>query len=242
MKKAVVSALAVSAAFFAFAAQNDPLITFSTLGTDTYADGSTVLDGEHYALCWSKDFSKFAINADGTAENGKVVLSAPLAKGGRCPTVLFEVDAAKAETEYAGGGWAVYLLDTRKFAEDGTVTLAANAKSVNTVGKVGEAFAVKAGEVIAKGGGDAVQTSKIASGVEVAKPEITDFKVVDGYVHMTVKGTMPFLAYGISKGATPGAVATPIGDPAAGGVTQDEEITLIAPANGGVGFFQVQRR
>ena len=34
----------------AFAAQNDALVSFSTPGPDKYADGTTVLDGEYYAI------------------------------------------------------------------------------------------------------------------------------------------------------------------------------------------------
>lgn len=243
MKKMFIAGFAALASVAAFAAANDVLITFSTPGPDTYADGTTVLDGERYALCWSKDFAKFAINADGTVENGYMVIAAPVAKGGRCPTVVFEVSAANAESKYKGGKWAVYLLDTRKFGSDGSVALAGNTKTINTVGKVGDAFSASTGSAASVAGGDAAASaSEIASGVEVAKPEITGFKVVDGYIYMTVKGTVPFLAYGIAEGAAPDAVATPVGDAGRGAATTDEEITLIAPANGESGFFQVQRR
>ena len=67
MKKLSISMIAVAMSLAAFAAANDALIKFSSKGPDKYADGATVLDGEYYALCWSKDFSQFAINADGTA-------------------------------------------------------------------------------------------------------------------------------------------------------------------------------
>ncbi|MBQ8125761.1 MAG: hypothetical protein IJ173_07735, partial [Kiritimatiellae bacterium] len=68
MNKLLTAACALALSLAAFAAQNDALVTFSTKGPDCYADGTTVLDGECYALCWSKDFANFAIRADGTAE------------------------------------------------------------------------------------------------------------------------------------------------------------------------------
>ena len=137
MKKLMTVGCALALAGAALAAANDVLITFSTPGPDTYADGTTVLDGERYALCWSKDFSQFAIKADGTAEGGAVVLKAPIAKGGRCPMTVFEIDADYAARNFAGGEWAVYLLDTRTFASNGAASLAGVAGTVNTAGQVG---------------------------------------------------------------------------------------------------------
>ena len=70
---------------FAATAELDTLITFSTKGPDTYLDGKTVMDGECYALVWTKTGSTFAgLNADGTCvdpENNALVLAAPIAKG-----------------------------------------------------------------------------------------------------------------------------------------------------------------
>ena len=44
---------------------NDTCISFSTKGPDTYLDGSVVLDGECYALVWSKDGVFDGFNAKG---------------------------------------------------------------------------------------------------------------------------------------------------------------------------------
>ena len=223
-----------------FAAQNDVLVTFSTKGPDKYADGKVVMDGECYALCWSKDFSKFAVKSDGTAEGGEVVLKAPLAKNGRCPSVTFEVDADDAATKYVGGEWAVYLLDTRRFAADGTASVAgAAARSVNTSGLVAKA-SVGAGSVGSLASGSAAATD-VASGVELPKPEITGIKVLDGNVYVTVKGTVPFLAYGLAEGATPDAVTDTVGEQKPGRVSADDEVILVAPAKAGGAFFKVAR-
>ena len=239
MKKAMFSMLAAFAATAAFAAANDMLVSFSTKGPDKYADGSTVMDGECYALCWSKDFSKFAIKSDGTADGGDILLKAPVAKGGRCPTVMFEVSADLAEGKYAGGEWAVYLLDTRSFSVDGkAVVRGASAKVVNTSGRVSQADSVG---VAASGtlAGLAAAASDVTEGTDVPKPTITGIKVVGGNVYVSVKGTVPFLAYGLSEGATPGSVTESVGETAAGRVSADDEIILVAPAKKGGGFFKV---
>jgi hypothetical protein len=236
MKKLMTFGCAAALAGAALAAANDVLITFSTPGPDTYADGTTVLDGERYALCWSTDFANFAIKADGTAEGGTVVLKAPIAKGGRCPTTVFEIDAAYAAANFVGGEWAVYLLDTRTFANDGTARLAVAEGTVNTAGQVGK-VSVGSGTVATLTGA-AATASALPSGVELPKPEITGIKVAAGYVYVTVKGA-PYLGYTLASGKTPDALAeTP-------DVTREttgaEEITIVTPAKAGGAFFQIQR-
>lgn len=220
--------VAAVAAGAAFAAANDVVVTFSTPGPDRYADGTAVRDGEKYALCWSQDFAGFSINSDGTAEGGSVVIAAPVAKGGRCPTVVFEVDADYAAANFPGGEWAVYLLDTRDFG----------AGSVNTSGFVAKA-SVGSAKVGSIAGVQAAATT-VAGGVEVPRPEVTGIKVVDGYVYVTVKGTVPFLAYGLAEGATPDDVSTPVDGAQPGDA--NEEIVLVTPARQGSAFFKVGRK
>ena len=75
---ALFAAVAVSAAF---GAANDTLLTFSTPGIDKYADGRRVLDGECYALVWTKDGATFGgIAADGKllSENDKLTVRIPV--------------------------------------------------------------------------------------------------------------------------------------------------------------------
>ena len=217
------------------------LSPISTKGPDTYADGTTVLDGECYALCWSKDFANFAIKADGTAEGGAVVLKAPVAKGGRCPNVLFQVSADDIASKYAGGSWAVYLLDTRRFAADGAATVAgASAATVNTTGFVAAA-SVGSGSLGSVAAG-AVGTAEVAAGVEVPQPQITGIRIVDGNVYVSVKGTVPFLSYGLAEGATPDAVTAAVGAAEPGKASAEDEVILVAPAKDGGAFFKVGRK
>ena len=240
LMKSVLAVGMATASLAAFAAANDMLVTFSTKGPDKYADGRTVMDGECYALCWSRDFSRFAVRSDGTGEGGEVVLKAPVAQGGRCPCVAFEVDAGEMASKYAGGEWAVYLLDTRRFSADGAARVSgASATTVNTSGFVAKA-GVASGTVGTVVSGSAAATD-VASGVEVPKPRITGIRVVDGNVYVSVKGTVPFLSYGLSEGATPGDVAEPVGESAAGGASAEDEVILVAPAKRGAAFFRVSR-
>ena len=242
MKKTMLSMVAALAASAAFSAVNDMMITFSTPGPDTYADGKAVMDGERYALCWSKDFSQFKINPDGTATGGEVVLVAPKASGGRCPTVVFEVNADYYDRKgFADGKWAVYLLDTRRFttAADGSlvVTLAGNSKTVNTSGMVGGAVSVKSGSPADLSGIAAAATT--AAG-DVAAPRITGIRVYEGNVYVTVKGA-PYLGYGLTAGDTPAKVDTAVGD-ATADATGEEEVTIVTPVKDGGQFFKVERK
>lgn len=70
MKKLVTMVVGAMAAVAAFgAAQNDLRVTFWSAGPDQYKDGSTVVDGEMYALVWTKAGSTFA----GFAADGSLV-------------------------------------------------------------------------------------------------------------------------------------------------------------------------
>ena len=238
MKKTMLSMFAAMAATAAFAAANDVLITFSTPGQDKYADGTTVLDGERYALCWSKDFSQFKIKPDGTVEGGALVFAAPLAKGGRCPTTLFEVDADLVAKKYTGGEWAVYMLDTRKFGATGAVVSVGSMDTVNTFGAVGTSVAVATGSAGGLLGGVAGE-AKAATG-DVAAPEITGIRVFEGNVYVTVKGA-PYLGYGLKEGATPAKVASDVAD-AKATASGEEEVTIVTPVKEGGAFFKVNRK
>lgn len=232
MKKLIALGVAAIAAQLTFAAANDVLITFSTPGPDTYADGTQVADGEYYALCWSQDFANFAINSDGSATGGEIVLKAPVAKDGCCPTIVFEIDAAYAAAKnFASGSWSVFLLDTRDFGSN----------EVNTVGQVGSALTVGTGSVATLTGASA-KTSEVAAGIELPTPQVTGIKVVDGYVYVTVKGTVPYLAYGLTEGATPSTVNAEVGAAEPGAKAKDDVITIVTPAKEGGAFFKVGRR
>ena len=220
-----------------FAAANDLLVTFSTPGPDTYADGTTVLDGECYALCWSTDFSQFAITPTGEGVNGKVVLKAPVAKGGRCPTTVLEINSDYVKQNFNGGEWAVYLLDTRWFSPTGLASVGSATRG-NTFGLVGNSVAVPSGSAAGILAGTAGSATSVAG--EVAAPDITGIKVAGGKVFVTVK-SVPYLGYALVEGATPDTVTEDV-DGAKASATGDDEVTIVTDAKEGGAFFKVNRK
>lgn len=251
-RKVVASMLALAFVGATFAAQNDLLISFSTRGPDTYADGSTVIDGECYALVWTPDNVESAtIAADGTAVDGaKIVLVAPVAMNGKCPNVVYRVDVKRVESEFANGKWSVYLLDTRKYSYDkdgkSVVTLAGikndgSVKLVNATSMVGDA-------TLKAGSGDNVSLSaavatKAGIGTElpadVPQPTIAGIEVKGGNVYVTIENAVPYLSYDLTTGDTPDAVTESVDKPCTG--RDDGTVLLIAPAKEGGAFFKVGR-
>ena len=246
-RRAVCGVVAAFALCSAFAAQNDALVTFSTKGPDKYADGSVVVDGERYALVWTAAGSDgAAIAADGSVKGGEIVLTAPVAKGGRCPTVMFEVEADDIETKYKNGTWSVYLLDTRRYGADGSVTLAGvsggRPVAVNAAGLVaGSSVKLSSGGISDAAVAAAASASSATAVPEgTPSPTITGIRVEGANVFVTVRGTVPHLAYGLKSGETPSEVSEPAGAPRSG--EESGEITLVAPMKKGGEFFKVERR
>ena len=249
MKKAMFSMLAALAAAVASAAANDALVTFSTKGPDKYADGTAVVDGERYALVWTAPGSDgAAIAADGSVKGGEIVLTAPVAKGGRCPTVVFEVGADLMSSRYVGGTWSVYLLDTRRYGADGAVTLAGSVGglpvAINAAGAVaGSSVALSSGVISGVVAASASAATATAVPEGTPSPTITGIRVEGANVFVSVKGTVPYLQYGLSSGSTPDAVTEGVsGTPQTGASAPDEEIVLVAPAKSGGAFFKVGRK
>ena len=247
MKKLMTMIGAVGLAFAATAAIDDALLAFSTVGPDKYADGTTVLDGECYALVRTLPGATFGgIAAAGTAvaETDEIVLLAPLAKDGRCPKVLFQIPSDKTE-----GTFSVYLLDTRVQAGDGTVKPAGVAngkpKLVNGYGLATEATKVAKATA---GGATTVAEKETAGGEVVAagaaipknvqQPKITSIKIEGDYVKLTVQNLPGYMR--VSSGADVSADDTQGAAQATDGAT--DEVILYAPkAAGASGFFKVIR-
>lgn len=210
-KLSIVSA-ALFAACGAFADAANTLITFSTPGPDTYADGTTVKDGEIYALVWSADgnFDGFTANGEATDPSDKVIFKSALAKGGKCPLTLFQIDSKVAPQ---GGEYAVYLLDTR--AGNGLVTGAAVAKTFakgasataniaavdtdNTVDADGNTVAVVSGGAAITGASDAI--APVINGIAIDGAQVT----------ITVGNLVPGLKYSVMGGLKRDAVVKSVG-------------------------------
>ena len=200
----------------AFADAANVLISFSTDGSETYADEKPVLPGEWYALCWSADpvFDGLTIDCKPVTEGEEVVVAAPLAEklsNGNvgCPYVIFQLDSASAKA-HTDGYYFVYLLDTR----DATGTAVATAKdgalvpdvangAVATMNYTASASTgtVKTGEAVA----DSWAETAIA---EVKQPKITAFKVEGANVKITVTDMLPGVKYNVMLGETPSTLTT----------------------------------
>ena len=236
MKKLMMAGVA-GLAMASFAAVNDTLITFSTPGVDTYKDGTAVLDGECYALVWSADGAFEGVKADGTPvdANDQVVLVAPVAKDGKCPELVYQVDAATAKA-LAGGQYAVYLLDTRRtvagetkvgLGDDGNLSLVTSYAAASDTG-------VTAGEagIASAAATKAVDGAAVAAYVEVPKPVVA-IEVKTATIKLKVSGMLPIATYWVEKGTDLANVSEKIADVPADGAVEVEKKDAAA-------FFQVK--
>ena len=209
MSKAFTLFAAALCAAGAFADAANVLISFSTQA-DYYADGTPVLDGEWYALCWAKDrnFDGITLDCKPVNPDEKILIMAPLAKGGRCPFVVFQIDSAVAPSD---GRYLVYLLDTR----DATGTSVAKAVE-NDAGErvpmssINGAAVTKGYTASTSAGKNKARAVAVTSGgwaasevVDAEPPRITAFKVEDAKVKITVAGMLPGVKYNISMGSSP---------------------------------------
>ena len=243
MKKlvAIVSMFAAGL-LFAIPVPSVDCITFSTVGPDTYADGSTVLDGECYALVWSADGVFEGIKADATPvdTSDKVVFIAPYAKDGKCQTVVFQI----ADGFVSGGQFEVLLLDTRKYADGGAVSVG---KGVDGKIVVNKAVSAIADVKVARGGGVGAETTSesavsatastpIPEGVK--EPKIKSITFEGDYVVVDVEGTSGYLNYALKGGDTPSVE----GEAGAAKTGNGGTIRLVYPKAGNSGFFKVIRK
>ncbi|MBQ0033450.1 MAG: hypothetical protein KBT68_11720, partial [bacterium] len=154
------------------------------------------------------------IDADGKAVPPSVVaLKAPVAKDGKCPQVLFEIDEGYAKANYPGGTWGVYLLDTRKFKSDADGVIVKDAQGkpivescgkagnpVNGYGKTAADISVRLGSV----GGAPVEATVASAIPESAKGfRFEKIEFVDDNVYYHVSGSSSNLRYGITAGDRP---------------------------------------
>ena len=251
-----------------YASINDKVLRFSTAGTDRYADGSVVMDGECYALVWSPKGTTFSgFNADGTPVSSadRVVLAGALALNGRCRDSLFQIPAAEY-AELEGGEWAVCLVDTRNVygvpvgAQDGKPLrvnrwgLVQSGVTVETPSKM--TTAVKSGRAklaatggtrsVASDGGlgetvPPVRANRLSAvPPNLAPPQITAIEVADGEVWLAVKDTVPYLSYTIISGSEPGNLKTDYFSEVIDGEA-GEEIAIGTVQSVNRRFFKVKR-
>lgn len=216
----------------------DSAIVFSTVGPDRYADGSTVLDGELYALVWTEDGVFEGFSADGKAldEKDKILVAAPLAKDGRCPKVMFQIPRALA-VNY--GKFEVFLVDTRVAAASGAVTPRGTAngevKLVNGYGRVPAEIALSG--VSSKAEGAAVANLNSAAPKDARQPRVKAMRIEGDEVVLTVENMPGYMRVQSGRNAaaadsTGAAVETP---------ASGDTLTIKAPKVGDSGFYRVIR-
>ena len=244
---AVAVAAAVLAPSAGFGVEPPVTVTFKTTGPDCYADNTTVLDGECYALVWSPDADTQPVfYADGTVENGKIVRCGPFAKGGRCPKSKFEVSHDEYE-ELKDGHLSVYLLDTRRWNEDGTVSVSGFSGSAVICNNA----AVGLGSVVSSNL-ESISTVKVNSSIttdtvtalpeDAPTPVITDISIEEGQVVITATNTASYIQYSLKSGDKPSSVTKAAGNPRSGLEDRETSVTFTVPASEGGAFFKVGRR
>lgn len=207
--KKVLFAFGLLAVGAVFAAQDDTLLTFSTPGPDKYADGSAVLNGESYAVVWTKDGATFGgLTAEGTviSENDKLVFIAPIAKDAHCPLSVLSI-SADAMSQYENGSFSLYLLDTRVKKSDGKTALAPKTEKgvPETVNSVGEAAADRGdGRIVAASG---VKLGAVGVYTKIESPVITAMKIESATIRLEVKGMSKAASYFVVPGDVSGNFA-----------------------------------
>lgn len=246
MKK-LICAMLIAAASAALAEGDDNIaVLVSTTGPDCYLGGEVVMDGECYALVWSRDGVFDGFTADGAPidSNDCVVSVGAVAKNGRCRAV-FEVSATLA-AKLAGGVYAVYVLDTR--VAGGGVTKPRGTSDgklevLNGYGEVAQGVTVTSGLAIVdaaqsgrSGGGKTAGTvAEAAEGVE--QPKVTRIVPDGDNVVIYVKGLGGYMR--VRTGTTPA-----LKDGVTPAVQTDgsaDEIRIVVPKTGSSGFYRVIR-
>ena len=237
--RAFVCAALLGGSAAAAVSENAGILGFSTKGPDRYADGTPVLDGEVYALVWTRSGTAFAgFNVDGTLvdqANASVLYAAPLAKGGRCESIKFVVDPLILKGWRANGVLSLHLLDTRAWAADGTGAVAGAARGAGvscvTEGVSVETAAASPFASATGGTGASPVYAASAVGTDVPSPKITGIRVEGDAVVLTVANTVNALDYAVSAGRTPAADddahASP--RPASGAAAKGAVIALRVP-------------
>jgi len=257
MKKIICSIAGLLTAFIA--AQADTVFYFQTVGPDKYEDGTSVIDGEFYALVWTKAGTAFAgFNADATLKdpaNSTLVAAVPFARGGRLSTTQHQATDAQA-LSFVGGTFHVILLDTRN--ADGTLANATADELVNgrrpfkVVNGYKDVAAMTYASVLASSSLNIAAPIRVDAAsllpADTPKPVITGMTVREGAngreMVIKVKGTASYLRYTAAVtddlSAAPKAVEAATG--ANGASDTESEVEIVVPVTGDKGFFKVIRK
>ena len=149
-----------------------------------------------------------------------------------------------------GGRISLWLLDTRVYAQDGTVKPCEvkgwDTKSVPAVAsaaKVQAEIQVSAPGAKSISGASAGEAVATAVPGDVPSPVIKSFKIEDGYAIIEVANTKPYITYDLAAGDKPNVLEKGKAQhPVNGAATAEDTITLIKPVKEGGEFFSVNRK
>ena len=247
MKRTLLLGMALMAAVLFADGADDTLITFSTNGAepDRYADGEAVLDGECYALVWSKDGVFDGLKADGSPVDpeDRMILVAAVADKGHCPEVLFQISADRAAS-LANGKYGVILLDTREKRGDAVVprgTTGGRLTMVNGFGVVTDQMRIAASghttiDELLRPKGQVADHNAVAA-ADVPQPRIKHIWLDGDNVFLKVENLGGFMR--VQGATTNGSFVTMGGATNTDGDTLD--VILVAPKVGSSGFYRVLR-
>lgn len=229
MNRTLIAMVAVATmAFGALGDARNQLVSFYSNGPDKYADGTTVLDGEWYALVWSKDgtFEGFTPQCGPVDKKDLVVLMAPLAKDGHCPYSVFQVDSKSDKYKANGDGvYAVYLLDTRNADKSSPSVKGESGLPANVDGAVALAAGGSTG-VVAVASAEWNESSVDESAEGYDAPKISAIKVEGAKVRLTVTGLLPSVKYNVRMGGKVDSLDTfALETPALGATEADFVVT-----------------
>jgi len=237
--KFIALAAVAAATSCAFADAANVLVSFSTTA-DKYADGTAVKDGEWYALCWSADgnFEGLKLDCTPVDENDMVCLMASLAKDGKCPYTVFQIDSQSEKCKRTGT-YTVILLDTRD-ASGAVATAKPTSVNAAVAAKEYKAGSATSGTTEKEPAGEkAWAQSTIDETVPGYKqPVIKGFKVIgDAKVQIEVDDLMPSVKYNVKMGKAADKLDNYGLETPAAGV---DKATFVIEA-GDAKFFQIAR-
>jgi len=202
ISKFIAIAAVAATATGAFADAANVLVSFSTTA-DKYADGTPVKDGEWYALAWSADgvFEGLQLDCTPIDPNDLVIMKASLAKGGKCPYTVFQIDSQSPNCKRTGT-YSVVMLDTRDVngQPSKTTPKAVNAAAVAKDYQAGSATSGATEK--AEQPEIAWAQSQIDTSAEGFKPAlIKGFKLIDdAKVEIEVENMLPGVKYNVMMG------------------------------------------
>jgi len=205
---------------------------YRSLGTDTYASGEPVRDGECYSFVWVRNGCIFSgYNRDGSlvdpANNIQVYVRA-LALNGQCPPVNFLVSEAFAAT-HADGSYQVLVLDTRR-ADGQPAGLGASGEllRVNGWGEAAlrrETGAMQLMSVRPATGGVSDRAALMPA--DCRQPVITGLSIgATGDAVVEFANSESYLSYRLVAGETPANVGATVGQEKRDGSGSGERVRL----------------